>query len=146
MANQLTPDLATKEALVMRLRLEGREFDDIAAIAGFKEKSGAYRAFQRALRRIPQQAVEEYREVNRQRLELLWCAIFPKASKGSLFAVDRALQILKQESELLGLDAPTRVDMTVVARQTAERVAAETGATYEEALAEVQAVLAQVRA
>jgi hypothetical protein len=145
MAGKLTPALAEKERRVVELRTAGVEFEDIARDVGFMNRGSAYLCFQRALKRIPAQAVEEYRETNRLRLELLWRAIFNKASAGQLFAVDRALAILKQESELLGLDAPTRIDMTVVAQQTAERVAAETGVSYEEALSEVQSVLAAAR-
>src|SRR5699024_2045667 len=61
---------------------------------------------------IPMQQADEMRTVELSRLDRLQRAVWGKAVKGDLQAVDRALKIIDRRSKLLGLDAPQQVQIT----------------------------------
>lgn len=131
-----TPESAERDARAARLRGKGWSYDRIGKEMGYADGSGAYRAVQRALRAIQQEAADEVRQIELARLDALWektAEIFGKDSllvqqgrvvrvpvdldEGAspvvdeelkLKALDRLLRIQERRARLLGLDAPQR--------------------------------------
>lgn len=64
-----------------------------------------------------------------------------EAQVGDPRFLERILKCVEQRCQLLGLNAPQKVDLRLVIQQTAARVAEECGVTIEEVLAEAQTLL-----
>lgn len=96
---------AMREQQVLKLRIDGLEFDEIAKQTGYQDKSGAYKAYRRAVARIPKPQAEE--EINNQlmRLNRAVNALQFKINKGDTFAIDQLIKLEDRRAKLLGLDA-----------------------------------------
>ena len=108
-----TIDNAVIDTEAARLRASGLTYQQIADRTQ-TDKGTAYRRVQRAIAAVP---VEELRQIELERLDLMLAKVMEKATsteKGFLFAVDRALAISERRARLLGLDAPTRQTVTVI--------------------------------
>jgi hypothetical protein len=62
--------------------------------------------------------------------------------KGKLFGLDRVLAIMDRRAKLLGLDAPTKIDLTQNVRAKAEEIARENDLSVDDVMAEMEAILA----
>ena len=102
---------ADKERQALELRKAGASFQAIADKLGYADPSGAHRAVVRALASTIQQPADELRPLEAERLDRLLLAVWPDACNGDDRAINRALQIMGQRAKLLGLNAPTRVDV-----------------------------------
>ena len=65
-----------------------------------------------ALRKECKELAETYRDMELERLDEAQTAIYNKVLKGDVAAIDRLLKIQERRSKLLGLDAPTKQDIT----------------------------------
>lgn len=94
-----------KENRVVALRLEGKDFDAIARDVGYRDRSGAWRAYQSALTRrtVDTETLEDKRRLDLARLDELQASIFESAQRGDLAAHDRVLKIMKHRDRLEGL-------------------------------------------
>ena len=78
------------------------------------------------------------------RLDVAQRAIWKKVVKGDLAAIDRLLKIMQRRAKLIGLDAPVKLDVRQMVRETA----AELGLSQDEAKETFEAIermLAQER-
>lgn len=125
-----TPAAAELDARVIALKNQGLSFREIAAELDHA-LSYVYRCYQRGLRRIVAPAATERREAQLARIaaerevaEEILHATHPVVSNGRVFedledagprlaALDRLVKLDAQESDLLGLKAPTRVETEV---------------------------------
>lgn len=98
--------VALREKQVAELRLQGKEFDEIAETVGFADKSGAWRAWKRYLARIPIADTHAARLAEDMRLNVALDAIWEKVKDGDLWAVDRLVALTKERRALWGLDKP----------------------------------------
>ncbi len=103
---------AERERAVLDLRRSGMSFDQIAAEVGYKNRSAAKKAYDRALAGTggPEidRAAARSQEVDR--LDKLLTAVWGKAMAGELDAVREVRQISRLRIHLLGLSiAPTPV-------------------------------------
>lgn len=106
---------AKRRAQAIALRLAGMDFETIADRLNYANRQAATRDFHRAIaaaRLEERQAVENLREVEGQRLDRLQAAVWAKAIKGDLKAVETVLKVIAQRSRLLGLDAPVKTELT----------------------------------
>lgn len=138
---QLSLAAIERQRQALELRKAGAEFSDIARQLDYKDASGAYRAVRRALQRTIQQPANELREIEVARLDALLLGLWPEARKGNVAKIDRVLRIMQRRADLLGLDAPKRVDATISVRDEAERLARETGLSVVEILAEAERIV-----
>ena len=99
-----------KEAL--SLRLVGLSYDAIAERLEFANRSGAFRAVQAALKKTLQEPADELRTLELERLDSMLLPMMAQAKKGNQGAVDRVLRIMERRAKLLGLDAPTKQEVT----------------------------------
>lgn len=104
-------EVIERERRVLELRRAGVTFDVIAEQLDYADRSGAYRAFKRALARTLQQPAREVRDLEVDRLDKLMVAVWKKALGGDLQAVDRVIRISERRARLLGLDAPQKVQV-----------------------------------
>ena len=127
------PDTAERDAEACRLRRDGCTYDHIARELGYADRGEAHKAVQRALVAIVQEAAEEVRAVELDRLDMLWRAGLkvlrakhvtvqngkvvmldgePLSDDAPVLnAIDRLLRIMERRAKLLGLDAPKRVEV-----------------------------------
>jgi hypothetical protein len=127
--SQATDDInqAQREAMVMDLRLQGYDFDYIARMAGYANRSGAFKAWQRVMHRIPESSAAEQRKLLECRIEDLMTVYYPKARTGDGWSYDRVMRGIEQIRALKGLDV--KPDMGIPAGATIVR---EIGAPLEQ--------------
>ncbi|UPK64926.1 hypothetical protein MYP14_06125 [Rhodococcus pyridinivorans] len=112
-------DAAEKGRQALELRRDGKTWDAIAEELGYSDRSGAYIAAKRLLDRTEFESVEEYRAIEADRLDeahrIQAEALVQLANSRALDAIPPAVNALvkisDRRSKLLGLDAPTRVDV-----------------------------------
>jgi hypothetical protein len=92
---------------VLTMRKAGVPFEVIADRVGYKDKSGAYRAWERAMKGLVTEPAEELRKLELARLDDLLFAIWKKGTEGDLGAIDKLLKISERRAKLAGLDMPT---------------------------------------
>ena len=63
------PEIQDKRAAVIRLRAEGRTWQQVADLAGYSTASGALKAWRKAVQQHPDQTVDEIRAQEKTRLE-----------------------------------------------------------------------------
>lgn len=101
---------AELQAKALELRRAGKGFEDIGAQLAIS-KSAAHRyvvAGLAAAREHIKAHADELKAEQLSRLDALLEAVWFKARKGEVLAIDRALKIMERRDKLLGLEAPTR--------------------------------------
>ena len=76
-------------------------------------KAAAFRRVRRGLRLYGREVTDEFRVTMQTRLEGMLQSIYPRVIAGDLAAVKVALQILKQEADLTGIEAPKAYSLTL---------------------------------
>lgn len=102
---------AERKRNALELRLAGASYRDIAQALEVSPAT-ALQDCKEALADIPAQQADEMRTVELSRLDRLQRAVWPRAVKGDLQAVDRAIKIIDRRAKLFGLDAPQQVQIT----------------------------------
>jgi len=105
-------EAAENQRKALELRKAGVTFASIAETLGYRGPSGAYRAVMSALRKTLQEPADEVRKMEAERLDALLLALWAQAKSGNQGAVDRVLRVMERRAKLLGLDMPTRADIT----------------------------------
>ena len=103
-----------RERQSLDLRLTGLTYREIGEELKITEQ-GAYKAVIRALEKIKDKIEEKAEEVviiEIQRLDKLFLIAFKKAERGDLSAIDRCLRIMERRAKLLGLDTPSKHELT----------------------------------
>lgn len=150
-------ETATRDAEAARLRTRGLTYRQIAAELNMAGPGKAHEAVRRVLAETTQEAADDLRMVELERLDLMYQAALkvletehltishgrviyrddnglPLADDGPvLVAIDRMLKIQERRAKLLGLDAPTKANVTVSDAITTEieRLAAQLGIAEE---------------
>lgn len=99
-----TAETIAREQHVLELRRAGVTFDRIAEEVGISDRSTAHKIYKRALARTLQEPAAEIRHLEGDRLDRLQVAVWSRALRGDLAAVDRVLRIMERRAKLLGLD------------------------------------------
>ena len=117
----LTPDVAEKYREVVRLRSLGYTFDDIAQRVGYDSRQGAHFAYQAALKWWGTESVDNARQLETERIELMWRSVMGRLQEAQqrpnvdtaevLGVVNTAVSVMKRKASLLGLDAPRQVEV-----------------------------------
>jgi hypothetical protein len=100
-----------KRKHVVELRRSGLGWDEIAKQAGYASRGAAYTAFTLALKEVVREPTRELVELELQRLDTLFMAMWELAKGGDYQATDRAIRIMERRAKLLGLDAPERLQV-----------------------------------
>jgi hypothetical protein len=103
-----------RRAKAWDLRVRGKTYREIGAALGVSGKT-AHQDCHAVLDRIKTETddkAEHHRELQLARLERLTAVLMPMAEGGDLDAMDRLDKLEKRRAALLGLDAPTRSELT----------------------------------
>lgn len=92
-----------RAAVAVELRMAGADYDEIAQELGFANRSGAWKAVQRALESRTVNAVDRYRMTRYAELEAGHRNAWLAARLGDSKAVDRCLRMADERTKLLGL-------------------------------------------
>lgn len=116
------PPSKVKQALVSKrraqaiaYRMAGMDYATIAERLDYGSPQAASKDLFRALRSYREEEeskVEEWRQLESQRLDRLQAAAWAKALKGDLKAIETVLKVISQRSKLLGLDMPLRAEVS----------------------------------
>jgi hypothetical protein len=111
MANgQRQVDALDRQIEALELRASGMRYQDIADKLGYKTPGGAYKAVKSALVKTLQEPADELRTLEVERLDEMLADLWPNKHKP--IYTDRILRIMERRAKLLGLDAPTKTDVT----------------------------------
>lgn len=106
---------AKRRAQAIALKLAGMDFDTIAERLEYADPGAArkdlWRAFH-ANRLEERQAVETLREVEGARIDRLQAAVWSKALKGDLKAVETVRRLIAERIRLFGLAEPVRTELS----------------------------------
>lgn len=119
--------MAVRTVSVLDLRLKGLSLRAIAAQLGVSHEQVRVDE-QAALAELAEREktlAMQRRMVEGQRLDALQAAIWDKAQKGDIGAINTSLRISAQRAQLFGLNAPTRVTMTPATRPFHEMTEAD---------------------
>jgi hypothetical protein len=94
----------------LELRRNGSTFAEIGT-ALCVTPGAALKMVRTALLDTLQEPADQVRALHHSRLEMLWKRLQPKIRQGDLKAVEVGLKILSQAAALLGLNAPTAIDV-----------------------------------
>ena len=116
----LSPETAAKYRRVVQLRTAGGSFDEIAEQVGYASRSGSKMAYDRALKWWGNEAVDDLRLIQGERLEQLWRHLFAQILADSQldkpYRTERlsnaAVNILKHQAALYGLESPKQVEIS----------------------------------
>lgn len=116
------PASKVKQALVSKrrtqaiaLRMAGMDYATIAERLDYGSPQAASKDLFRALRSYREEEeakVDEWRQLESQRLDRLQAAAWAKALQGDLKAIETVLKVISQRSKLLGLDMPLRAEVS----------------------------------
>ena len=98
------PEVIAREEHALSLRRAGLSYQAIADEIDVKDRGTARAIVKRALGRTLQEPAAEVRELEADRLDRLQSAVWTKALRGDLGAVDRVLRVMDRRAKLLGLD------------------------------------------
>lgn len=93
-----------REKLAVSLRMQGCDFDRIADECGYGSRASAYKAWKRALARIPAPAVADARKRMASAYDAARQGLWPQFIAGDTEAVKAWVLMDKSERELFGLD------------------------------------------
>jgi hypothetical protein len=108
-----SPELVDREIKVLELRRVGLTWVRIAEEVGYKDHTGAYAAYKRAIKRTMQQPADELREQELDRIDRLQVAVWPAAMKGDTRAVLTIVRLMERRAKLTGLDMPIKIEQDV---------------------------------
>ncbi len=97
----------------LALRIEGNNFREIGAALKC-DTATAWRDVDRCIQELCEsnrETAEVMRQLESERLDTMFSALWPKALAGELPAVDRVLSIMARRARLFGLDTPAKFAM-----------------------------------
>lgn len=116
-------EIHDKRLRALEMRRAGHDYRSIAAALEYKDPGAAYKAVTAALKATLQEPADEVRRLELERVDKLTLALWPLAELGDFDALDRVLKLMKRRADLLGLDAPKKVeDVTPPVEEVEERV------------------------
>jgi hypothetical protein len=107
--------VSKRRAQAIALRMAGMDYATIAERLDYASPQAASKDLYRAMRSYREEEeskVEEWRQLESQRLDRLQAAAWGKALKGDLKAIETVLKVISQRSKLLGLDMPLRAEVS----------------------------------
>lgn len=112
--NSQTQKVAAHERRLkcLELRIAGKSLREIARETGYGSVSGVHKAIAAALLDTLREPAEDVRALELERLDAMWRKVWQRIERGDLAAVDRGLRIQDRRAKLLGLDAPTKQEVT----------------------------------
>jgi hypothetical protein len=127
---QAKADIARREQQIVALRLRGVPFHEIGRDIGITRQS-AFRAFHKALRRNTDQDIQTHHRSELAKLEMeeanVWRAMDANKEdwRAQMAGTAQLNRIHVRRARLLGLDAPTKLDVTGIYQRGGSDIEAE---------------------
>lgn len=123
----------------VQLRLEGKTFRQIAEETGLSPHMACkiVKAEFEADARHRAENIDDYKTIQRMRLERMYSAMLPQLDMGNSRAIEVALKLMEREAKLMGLDAPEKSQVAVVFKNLSDEDLVEEGRRAGLALANV---------
>ena len=102
-----------KQRKALQLRMAGRTWQEIADALEYKSHASAIAAVESALKRTLRPPAEQFRALTLERLTMILQVWWPALLQRDEKAADIVLKTNRQISDLLGLNAPVKVEMKV---------------------------------
>lgn len=131
------PDPKVRQAIAIQRRLAGDTYAQIATELGYAGSQGAYEAVRAGLRAFATETADQVRAMEVARLDQLMQAHWQQALDGDIKHTTIVLDIMRRRANLLGLDAPKRIDISSMVRQ----VALEHGLDPEQAVKDAETIV-----
>ena len=96
----------------LELRKQGKSFPAIAEALGYRGPSGAYKAVMSALDKMLREPAEEVRKLEAERLDTMFEKLWGQIKSGNHGTIDKLLKVMDRRAKLLGLDAPSKRELT----------------------------------
>lgn len=103
---------AHKREAVLKTRLEGKTWEEVAKIHGYAHKKGPWALVHNTIISIYKDSAIEYMEATLARLEQLLDAVWDPALEGDLSAHEQARKIIADQRKMLGIDRPVRQEVS----------------------------------
>lgn len=113
-ASKAATNAAARKIEAMALRRQGLSYRKIGARLGVSQTQ-AHKDVLECLAELAkerQAETEHHVTLELERLDALYEAVSTKAEKGDIAAINTALKIAERRARLLGLDAPTRTELS----------------------------------
>lgn len=103
-----------REAQAIELRKSGMSYPKIAAALGISVSGTAkiVRKVMARLRHVTDEKAEQLRQFDLDRLDTMLNGVWDNATAGNVNAIECVLKIMTRRARLLGLDAPTKQEIT----------------------------------
>lgn len=98
----------------VKLRRQGWLYDQIAEKLGYANKGHAQAAVANLVHEFPREDVEDFRDLEEQRLDEAQKAVWAKVMDGDVRALEVFVKLSERRSRLRGGDAPVRREITVI--------------------------------
>ena len=95
---------AYRRTRVVELVADGANFDEAARGAGYSNRSGAWKAYWRAIGDREVEAVDTHRQLELARLDALQRVLWERVELCDIKAIETVLKIIDRRIRLLGLD------------------------------------------
>ena len=102
-----------KQRQALELRMGGSTITQIAKVLGYANHSGAEAAIRVALQKTLEPTAHEFRALALERLSKVLNVFWLPMIKGDEKAADKVLRAIAAIRQLLGLDAPVKVDVSL---------------------------------
>lgn len=113
----LRQSLAVRRERAMELRIGGASYRAIGQALGVSHTTAEN--YIHAMLTETAEATDTLRRMEVRRLDRLWMAHWPAATKGDYKALEAVLTIMRLRWKLLGLEAPRKIDITGYVRAVA---------------------------
>ena len=101
---------------VLELRRNGLTYEEIAKEVGYANRSSAYAAFQAILQMTLHETAEEARQLELERLNLMFNKLMPGIEKGHPRAIEAAIKIMDRRAKYLGIEFASEPDVEIKVR------------------------------
>ena len=119
--------------------MAGRRWEEIRDALGYRTYTAAIMAVQALLDRTAKEPAERFRTLTLERLTKVVQVFYPAMVSGDEKAGMMVLRAVADMRQLLGLDAPMKVQVDI--REEATRIAKELGLDAEEVMKEAERIL-----
>lgn len=104
---------AERRRAAVEMKIGGKTWREIADTLGYDSRATAYGDVMRGLQKAVAELsipLEEYRQLELDRLDAMQDALWVKVLDGDTKAIDTTLRLMDRRAKLLGLDAPQRME------------------------------------
>jgi hypothetical protein len=102
---------AERQREALRLRKGGATYEDISRALGLGSTAAAHGLVRYALHKVIREPAEQVLRLELQRYDALLAGLWAKAEAGNEDAVETCLRVMSARQKLLGIDAPTKLQI-----------------------------------